>query len=45
MVPENYNNCQIFMSKTGINDVLYTFSGDLKIMNIMSGKIDFKKQL
>ena len=38
MVPVNSGNCKIFMNKTNINEILYTFSGDLKIMNMMSGK-------
>ena len=34
---KNYDNCQIFMSKTNINDVVYIFSVDLKIKYMISG--------
>ena len=34
-VPENYNNCSIILNKVDINTIAYTFTGDLKIYNIV----------
>ena len=36
-VPESYLNCSIIMEKVNINSVVYTFTGDLKIYNIVGG--------
>ncbi len=30
-IPKNNDNCQIYKSRTNINDVVFTLSGDLKI--------------
>ena len=34
-VPENYHNCGIFIQNVAINSLLYTFTGDLKLYNII----------
>ena len=38
-VPENYENCQQIIKKVGVNNLVdkYSFSGDLKILNILGG--------
>lgn len=36
-VPENYNNCAIFINKVNISSLVYTFTGDLKLYNIIGG--------
>ena len=33
-VPENHVNCKIILDKLNINQMLYTFTGDLKLYNI-----------
>ena len=36
-VPENYHNCALIMEKVDINSLLYTFTGDLKLYNLVGG--------
>ena len=36
-VPENYFNCSIFINKVNINSLVFTFTGDLKLYNIIGG--------
>ena len=36
-VPETYNNCALFIDKVQINNLSYTFTGDLKLYNIVGG--------
>nr|XP_047127450.1 uncharacterized protein LOC124808429 [Hydra vulgaris] len=36
-IPETYHNCKIFIEKAQINLLLFNFTGDLKLINIVSG--------
>ena len=36
-VPENHHNCSIFIDKANINSLVYKFTGDLKLYNIVGG--------
>ena len=36
-VPETYKNCALIIDKVKINTLLYTFTGDLKLYNIVGG--------
>ena len=36
-VPENHHNCSIFIDKANINSLVYKFTGDLKLFNIVGG--------
>ena len=36
-VPETYNNCSTFISASKINSTIYTFTADLKMINICLG--------
>ena len=36
-VPENHHNCSIFIDKVNINSLVYKFTGDLKLYNIVGG--------
>ena len=36
-VPENHHNCSLFIDKVKINSLVYKFTGDLKLYNIVGG--------
>jgi hypothetical protein len=36
-VPENVFNTQVFIEKVGLHRLPYTFTGDLKLLNIVAG--------